>query len=67
MDIQGNQPDRPFLLKVKQVEAIYGIPRSTLYEILAKQELPVVRLGRAVRIPREELEQWIDGHKSQKG
>jgi excisionase family DNA binding protein len=27
--------------------------------MIAREELPVVRIGRAVRIPRRDLERWI--------
>jgi hypothetical protein len=31
-----------------------------LFEMLARGELPVFRIGRVVRIPRRELERWVD-------
>jgi excisionase family DNA binding protein len=50
------------LLRPLEVQKILRIGRSKLYEMIARQELPVVRIGRAVRIPRRELEQWIAEH-----
>ena len=47
------------LLRPNEVQAILRIGRSKLYEMIAREELPVVRIGRAVRIPRRELERWI--------
>lgn len=47
------------LLKVPDAAVRLGIGRSTLYELLATGELRCVRIGRAVRIPRSELEQFV--------
>lgn len=47
------------LLRPGEVQKVLRIGRSKLYEMIARQELPVVRIGRAVRIPRRELERWI--------
>lgn len=47
------------LLRVEQVQRILGVGRSTVYELAARHELPVVRIGRLVRIPRAGLAEWI--------
>jgi len=47
------------LLKPEQAFPELGISRAKGYQMLASGELPAVRLGRAVRIPREALEQWV--------
>jgi len=31
----------------------------TVYELIARGELPVIRIGRLVRVPRPALEEWI--------
>ena len=36
-----------------------GIGRTKAYEMIAAGELPVVRIRRAVRVPRKSLEDWI--------
>ena len=50
----------PLLLRPVEAARLLGIGRSKLFEMLARQELPVVRLGRCVRIPRRELASWIN-------
>ena len=54
------------LLKPMEVTQILGIGRSLVYEMLAIGELPSIRIGRCIRIPRNELEKWIEQntHKS---
>lgn len=50
------------LLRPEDVQSILRIGRSKVYEMIARGELPVVRIGRAVRIPRDELERWVAEH-----
>jgi excisionase family DNA binding protein len=50
------------LLRPHEVQMLLRIGRSKVYEMIAHGELPVVRIGRAVRIPRRELERWIAEH-----
>ena len=47
------------LLRVSEVVRLLGIGRSTVYELIARGELPVIRIGRLVRVPRPALEEWI--------
>jgi excisionase family DNA binding protein len=42
-----------------EVAELLGLSRSKVFEMLASEELPVVRFGRVVRVPREQLEEWI--------
>ena len=46
-------------MRPDEVQAILRIGRSKVYEMIARGELPVVRIGRAVRIPRDGLARWI--------
>lgn len=45
-------------LFVRPVEAaaLLGLGKTTVYELIQKKELPAVRLGGALRIPRAALE-----------
>jgi excisionase family DNA binding protein len=52
----------PMLLTVRDVEAELQLGRTRTYELLRSGEIPVIRLGRAVRIPRDALRCWIDAH-----
>ncbi len=47
------------LLRLAEVQKVLRIGRSKLYEMIARGDLPVVRIGRAVRIPR-----WSGGSRS---
>jgi excisionase family DNA binding protein len=47
------------LLRAAEAAKLLGIGRSKIYEMLARGELPALRIGRLVRVPRHALEQWI--------
>jgi len=47
------------LLKPSEVTKILGIGRSLVYELIARREIPSIRLGRCIRIPSESLKQWL--------
>lgn len=47
------------LLRVEEAAKVLGIGRTKAYEMIAAGELPVVRIRRAVRVPRKSLDDWI--------
>ncbi len=49
----------PLLLKATEVAKLLGLGRSKVFAMVAAGELPVIRIGRSVRIPRQALERWI--------
>ena len=52
----------PLLLRAAEVAKLLGLGRSKVFAMLAAGELPVVRIGRSVRVPRAALEHWIAEH-----
>jgi excisionase family DNA binding protein len=53
---RSGRPMAPLLLKAGQVAQLLGLGRSTVFALLAAGELPVIRIGRSVRVPRVALE-----------
>ena len=47
------------LLRADEVAEALSLGRSKIYEMMANGELPVIRLGRAVRVPAAALENWL--------
>lgn len=47
------------LLTMKEVAEALRIGLSTAYLLAERGELPVVRIGRSVRVPRSALQRWI--------
>lgn len=52
--------DTALLLRVPQVAQLLGLGRSKVYAMVGAGELPIVRIGTAVRVPKRELEAWIE-------
>lgn len=52
----------PMLLTARDIEVELQLGRTRTYELLRSGEIPVIRLGRAVRVSREALGRWIDEH-----
>lgn len=59
-DARGTRPMAPLLLRAGEVATLLGLGRSTVFAMLGAGELPVVRIGRSVRVPRVALERWVD-------
>ena len=51
--------DGALLLTVEQAAKLCQISRGLAYDLIARDELPHIRLGRVIRIPRHGLEEWI--------
>ncbi|HEX6349874.1 MAG TPA: helix-turn-helix domain-containing protein [Candidatus Dormibacteraeota bacterium] len=49
------------LLNAEETARLLGLGRTKVYEMLAAGELPVIHIGRSVRVPRAALADWIAG------
>jgi excisionase family DNA binding protein len=49
----------PILLTVPDVQALTKLGRTKVFELIRTGQLPIVRIGRAVRIRRDALERWL--------
>lgn len=56
------QEQQPLLLSVDSAAQLMGIGRTKAYEMVKCGQLPLVRIGTRVLIPREALEDWIVRH-----
>lgn len=52
------------LLTVAEAARRLSLGRATTYQLAQRGERPVVRIGRAVRIPARALDAWIVAHTS---
>ena len=46
-------------LSLKDVQQMLGIGRTKTYELVTTGELPAVRVGRCIRVNRQELDEWL--------
>lgn len=49
-----------FLMTPRELGTLLRLGRNKIYELLATGELPIIRFGRAIRIPRAAVLEWID-------
>ena len=57
---------QPLLLNVAQVSKMLSLGRTKVYDLIATNQLPVVRFGRAVRVPSASLRRWVEEQEQQK-
>lgn len=50
----------PALITIKYFCLEYGVSRSTAYRLRDSGDVPHVKIGRAVRIRREDAERWYE-------
>jgi excisionase family DNA binding protein len=55
---QPGEPDR-LALSIEEASSALGISRSLGYELVARGELPAIRLGRRIVVPRAALERLL--------
>lgn len=48
------------LLTVPEAARMLRISRNLAYELVARNEIPAVRLGRVIRVPKHGLTAWLD-------
>jgi excisionase family DNA binding protein len=51
--------EMPLLLRAVDVQRLLNVSRSVAYQLMANGQLPTVKIGRSVRVPREGLEEWL--------
>lgn len=57
----------PLLLTPASAAELLSISRSSAYEMIASGELPSIKLRGRTRIPRTDLERWIDEQREAAG
>ncbi len=61
--MNGSAVGARLLYRFPEAAQLLGLGRSTVYELVQRGELPVVRVGRAVRIAAEDLQAWVAAHR----
>ncbi len=51
-------PD-PMTLSVRETADHLGVGRNTVYDLIRAGDLPHMRIGRTIRVPRQQLAAWI--------
>ncbi len=56
---------QPLLLSIPDVATSLGLGRTKVYELIAKEGLPVIRFGRSVRVSAASLQKWVEEREQQ--
>ena len=54
--------DEVLLMRAEEVARTLGLSRSKIYQMMSGGALPTVRVGRAVRVPKAALRDWVAHH-----
>ncbi len=49
----------PLLLTASEVAKLLRVGRTKVYKMMNSGELPVIRLGKAIRVPKQALTAWL--------
>jgi excisionase family DNA binding protein len=52
--------DVPLLLRIPDAARLLSVSRSTMYQLVARGQVPVLRIGRSVRIARAAFERLAE-------
>jgi excisionase family DNA binding protein len=52
--------DLPAILRMKDVQNFLGLSRPKTYELAHTKGFPVVKFGRAIRVPKSAFLRWLD-------
>lgn len=47
------------VLSVKDLQRTMGIGRNAAYELVNRADFPAVRIGKTIRIPAKDFEEWL--------
>ena len=59
--VPDNLHDLPMILRVSEVAEVLRVDPDTVYSMVRRGELPVIRVGRAFRFSRDQLMQFVEG------
>ena len=57
----GSQWEREWI-SYREASALVGLSRGTLHKLISVGEVRATKAGKAVRINRRSLEQWMEAH-----
>lgn len=58
--------DLPLTLRVEDLMSILNIGRNTAYELVRSGQIKSVRIGKQIRIPKENIRLFLEGSSSPK-
>ena len=53
-------------LNIDDLSEYLGMKKSTIYSLVGNGDLPHYKIGRLIRLKREDVDTWIEGHRREK-
>jgi excisionase family DNA binding protein len=53
--------DYPMVMQVEHVAEVLDISKRVAYELMERQDFPLIRVGRLKRVNRDSFFQWLEG------
>lgn len=53
-----------YLLRPAEAASALGLSRSKVYDLIARDEIPHISIGRSRRVPVDALRKWLADHQS---
>lgn len=53
------QENYPIVLTAKEISQILKISKPTAYEVMKREDFPLLKIGRCKRVLRDEFFEWI--------
>ena len=47
------------VMSARELAALLGLKENTVYRKVRRGEIPAVRIGRSIRFPRRQMEEWL--------
>ena len=63
---QKTEEEKRRLIPFKDVMVMLGIGKTTLYNMVSKEEIPFVRIDRTIKFDKEDIERFIQEKKKEK-
>lgn len=58
---QAAEPVAERTISITEVAELLGVSRPTVYEAIRRNQLPAVRVGKRIVIPRARFMRWFEG------
>ena len=54
------EPEQTLCVSIETAADMLSLSRATVYSLIDREGLPVVRFGKSVKVPVEQLREWLN-------
>lgn len=48
------------LLSLQEARELIGVSRTTIYQMAKQGQIPTLKIGKCIKVPRKKLDEWIE-------